>query len=98
MVYGVVRSDGRGVPKCIEQKEAKGNIAKDQARVNLKVAYLNGDSKINGLVALSYYDSKTFYMMTNVAEKLEWMKKNRKVRRKYLQKMAHINFYPLNIM
>ena len=58
-----------------EQKEAKVNITKDQARVTLKVVYLNSDSKINGLVALSYYYSKPFYMMPNAAEKVEWMKK-----------------------
>ena len=58
-----------------EQKEAKVNITKDQARVTLKVVYLNSDSKINGLVALSYYYSKPFYIMTNAAENVEWMKK-----------------------
>ena len=42
MVYGIGRSGGCGVPKCIEQKEAKVYISNYQSRGTIKVAYLNG--------------------------------------------------------
>jgi hypothetical protein len=43
----------------------------EQARGTLKVAHLKGDEKIPGLIALSYYDSKPFYMLSNACEKVQ---------------------------
>ena len=80
MIYGVVRSSGRGVPKCvIQQKEMTHKEEKNCAQGTLRVAHLKGDSKIDGLVALSYYDSKPFYMMSNSTDCIKWIKKQRKV-------------------
>ena len=53
MIHGVVRSDGRGFPKCIFQKEDTAKADKEKARGVLKVALLKGDSKVQGLLALS---------------------------------------------
>ena len=98
MIYGVVRSDGRGLPKCVIQKEFTRKEDKARARGTLKVAHLKGDSKIDGLVALSYYDSKPFYMMSNAIDCIEWLKKRRKVWRKNQQRMALIEYYRLNVI
>ena len=49
-MYGVVKSNDRGIPKCIEQKEAKRKVAQEQARGTPKVAYLKGGPKVKGLV------------------------------------------------
>ena len=54
--------------------------------------------KLDGLVALSYYDSKPFYMMSNAIECIEWLKKRRKAWRKDQQRMALIEYNQLNVM
>ena len=46
MVYGVVRSDNRGVPKCIVQTAVTKKNELEKVRGTLKVAHLKGDSKI----------------------------------------------------
>ena len=77
MIYGVVWSSGRGVPKCAMQKEKTHKEEKICAQGTLRVAHLKGDSKIDGLVALSYYDSKPFYMMSNFTDCIKWIKKTK---------------------
>ena len=66
MVHGVVRETNKGVPECVKQKEVsrKQDIAKQ--RWTLKVATLDVDAEIPGLVCTSMYDSKPFYMMTKL--------------------------------
>ena len=70
IIYGVVRSDGSGVPKYIDNKEAKVKVEKQQSRGTLKVAHLKGDTQLQGLLAILYYDSKPFYVMTNADPKM----------------------------
>ena len=72
MAYGVVRSDNRGVPKCIEQTTVTRKTELEKVRGTLKVAHLKGDNKITGLIAVSLYDLKPFYMMTNACDKVQW--------------------------
>ena len=98
MIYGVVRSDGRGVPNCIMQSVCSGKEERERARGTLKVAHLKCESQLDGLLAISYYDSKPFYMMTNATEKIEWIKKKQKVFRKDLQKTSEISFYRVNVI
>ena len=57
-----------------------------------------GDSIIEGLVSLSLYDLKPFYMMTMACEKVEWTLKNRKLWDKSQLKMVDKPFYRLNIV
>ena len=52
MIHGVVRSDGRKVPKCIFQNEATEKSYKEKAGGTLKVALLKVYSKVQGLLAL----------------------------------------------
>ena len=82
MIYGVARSDKRGVPKCVEQQvySKKENI--ERACGFLKVAHLKGDSNIDGLIAISLYDTKPFYMLSNASVKVEWKKKKTNVAEK----------------
>lgn len=98
MIYGVVRSDGRGVPKCIAQKEMTRREDKIRARGTLKVAHLKGDSTIDGLLAISYYDSKPFYMMSNATNCIEWIQKKRKVWRKDQQMNVSMTYHRLNVI
>ena len=92
-MHGVVRETGKGVPECVKQKEVtrKEDIAKQ--RWTLKVAGLEGDPQIPGLVCTSLYDSKLFYMMTNTCEELKWIKKTREVYHKGLNRMVELPFY-----
>ena len=75
MIHGVVRSDGRKVPKCIFQNEVTEKSDKEKARGKFKVALMKGDSGVQGLLSLSYYYSKPFYMMTNAIEKFNGSRK-----------------------
>ena len=98
MAYGVVRSDNRGVPKCVHQDAVTKKSDLEKCRGTLKVAHLRGDDKIKGLVALSYYDSKPFYMLTNACEKVEWLEKTRRIWRKDVQQLVETKFHRLNII
>ena len=97
-VFGVVRQSGRGVPKSITQKEVTKKAEIEEARGTLKAAELIGDPKCEGLIALSLYDSKPFYMMTMACEKVEWKLKSRKLWDKELVRMVSKPFYRLNIV
>ena len=77
MIYGVPRSNGRGVPKYIVQKEMTCKEEKVCAWGTLKVAHLKGDSTIDGLLTISYYNSKPFYMMSNATNCIEWIQKKK---------------------
>ena len=98
VIHGVVRSDGRKVPKCIFQNEVTEKSDKEKARGKFKVALMKGDSGVQGLLSLSYYYSKPFYMMTNAIEKVQWIKKKRKVFRKYLKRASEITFHRVNVI
>ena len=98
MIHGVVRSNRRGVPKCIFQKEATEKAEKEKSRGTLKVDLMKIDSKVQGLLALSYYYSKSLYMMDNAIDKVQWIKKKRRVFRKYLQRTSEITFHRINVI
>ena len=66
--HGVAREKGKGVPSCLFQKKETSKIAHTKARWTLKVATLKGDPSIPGIVALSLYDSKPLYFMSNACE------------------------------
>ena len=98
MAYGVVRRDNRGVPKYIKQSSVTKKNEIEKVRGTLKVAHLKGDDKIKGLVALSLYDSKPFYMMSNACDKVEWTQKSRKIWRKDTQRLVAMKFHRVNIV
>ena len=68
MLHGVIKSNGRGVLKCIHQDALvkKEEIKKVQG--TLKVATLKNDEYCNGMVMASYYDKKPIYVITNAAK------------------------------
>ena len=79
MIYGVTRKSGRGIPKCILQEEVSTRGALARVRGTVKVAKLVGDEYIQGLVAISLYDTKPVYVMTNAIEQVKWIKKYREL-------------------
>ena len=98
MLYGVTRVSGRGIPKCIIQKELTHKTEIANARGTLKVSRLVGDRYVPGLIALSLYDSKPFYMLSNACECVKWVPKKRKVWYRTLDKYVEIVFHRLNIV
>ena len=79
MIYGVTRKSGRGIPKCILQEEVSTKEDLARTRGTVKVAKLVGDDCIQGLIAVSLYDTKPVYIMTNAIKKVKWIKKDREL-------------------
>ena len=79
MLHGVIRSNGRGVPKCVHQDQLVKKDEIEKVRGTIKVAKLKNDKHCNGMVMASFYDNKPVYVITNAAEVIEWVKKERKV-------------------
>ena len=98
MVSGIARKSGKGVPGCIFQEERKNKDEIIKAKWTLKVATLTGDPAIPGLVAMSLYDTKPFYLISNSCESVKWFRKIRKVYHKELNKMVDLPFYRLNLI
>ena len=94
----VAREKGEGVPSCLFQNKEASKIAHAKARWNLKVATLKGDPSIPGIVALSLYDSKPFYFMSNACEVFKWNKMTCKVWSKESNRMVEIPFFCLNLI
>ena len=62
----------KGIPKCILQTDLQNKDLQAKAQGTVKAAVLEGDPDMEGLVALSVYDSKPTYFMSTVMEGIEW--------------------------
>ena len=97
MIHGVCRPS-RGVPKCVYQEAVTQKDALLRAKGTVKAATLVGDSTCNNLVALSFYDSKPVYFISNACEKIQWVKKKRKLWHKEKGATVEVPFFRLNIV
>ena len=61
MIHGVCRVS-RGIPNCIHQVAVNKKEELIRNRGMVKASVLKGDSKCDGLVAVSFYDSKLVYL------------------------------------
>ena len=97
MIHGVCRVS-RGIPKCILQETVtqKNEILKSKGTV--KVATLVGDSQCPSLITASFYDSKPVYFVSNACEKIQWLKKKRKLYHKDQGRKVDVPFFRLNIV
>ena len=66
--YGVVRQNGRGIPSCILQQEAKTKLQLKKLHGTLNVAVLQNDSLCKNFVAISLYDQKPVYLFLNAVD------------------------------
>ena len=96
-IHGVTRM-GRGIPPCIMQKEVTKKENLLSTRGTVKAAQLIGDSTCKGLVAVSFYDSKPVYLISNACDKVQWTRKERKIWHKEKGKKVVAPFYRLNIV
>ena len=81
MIYGVCRVS-RGIPNCIHQVVVTKKEELLRNRDIVKESMLKGDTKYDGLVAASLYDSKPVYFISNLCESIEWKKKKCRLRHK----------------
>ena len=79
-------------------KKETSKIAHAKARWDLKVATLKGDPSLPGIVALSIYDSKPFYFISNACEVVKWNKITCKVWSKEKNRMVEMPFFRLNLI
>ena len=98
MIHGVTRPSLRGIPPAIKQNEVtrKGDLEK--VRHTVKAAVLKGDEVCKGLVAISLYDTKPVYFLTNACEGITWTQKGKKVYDTKEKKTCKMPFYRLNVI
>ena len=72
MIHGVCRVSW-GIPNCIHQVAVTKKEELLRNRGMVKAYVLKGDSKCDGLVAVSFYDSKTVYFISNACKNI-WQK------------------------
>ena len=75
---GVLRVD-RGVPDIVRQEIPSGKAAQEAARGTTMLACLKNDTLTTDLLIGSCYDQRPFYMLTNAAEEVKWVEKERMV-------------------
>ena len=71
-IHGVTRREGKGIPSVVKQLEVQDVKQVENVRNTVKVAVLEGDSKVKDLLAISYYDSKPCYFLSTVIDKVSW--------------------------
>ena len=98
MTHGVTRCNGRGLPKCITQQEVTRKEDLQRQRGTLKVAQLVNDPACDGFLALSLYDQKPVYLLTNACNNVEWIKKERSCWHKEKGKKVNVPYYRLNVI
>ena len=80
------------------QEEAKTKDELARVRGTVKVAKLVGDEHIQGLLAVSVYDTKPVYVLTNAISQVKWISKERKLYDKTQNKKVPAPFYRLNVI
>lgn len=98
MVHGVTRPSLRGIPSIIKQDEVTTKSNLEKVRNTVKVAVLKGDEVIKDLVAVSIYDTKPVYLLSNACERVEWVSKEKKVFDSNQNKMFPLKFHRLNVI
>ena len=78
-IAGPTRKSGHGLPKCVIQEEVKNAEAIGAVQGTVNAAVLEGDDKVSGLLAVSYYDQKPVHFLSTVCEKIKWVQCEKKV-------------------
>ena len=85
-IHGVTRREGKGIPSIIKQLEVQDINEVERVRNTIKVAVLEGDTKVNDLVAISYYDSKPCYFLSTVIDEVSWVTCGKQIYSKLMKK------------
>lgn len=79
LMAGVCRTNGRGIPPSVIQKEEKNTSVADTLRGTTKAARLINCPDCPDLIAASVYDTKPVHLLSMTVESIEWVLKRRKV-------------------
>ena len=70
-ISGPTRKSGHGLPKCVIQEEVKKAEAIHAVWGTVKAAVLEGDDKVPGLLAVSYYHQKPLHFLSTVCKNIK---------------------------
>jgi hypothetical protein len=98
LAHGVARTNGRGVPAAIIQKEEKNKDGAEKLRGTTKAARLDNLPGCPDMLAVSTYDTKPVHILSTAAESVEWVAKERKVWDANENKKSLIKFLRLNVI
>lgn len=79
LCHGVTRKGMRGIPKSVQQQEAKTREEQLAVRGTVKAAVLKNDPKCIDLVASSVYDTKPVHYLSMVAKEIKWVEVSKNV-------------------
>ena len=98
LAHGVARTNGRGVPSTIIQKEEKNKDLAEKLRGTTKAAKLNHNPGCPDVLAVSTYDTKPVHILSTAAESVEWIVKQKKVWSTMEKKKSLFKFLRLNVI
>jgi hypothetical protein len=98
LAHGVARTNGRGIPTAIIQKEEKNRDRAEKLWGTTHAARLANFPGCPNMLAVSPYDTKPVHILSTVAESVEWIAKERKVWDANENKKSLIKFLCLNVI
>ncbi len=98
LAHGVARTNGRGVPSTIIQKEEKNKDLAEKLRGTTKAAKLKHNPGCPDVLAVSTYDTKPVHILSMAAESVEWIVKQKKVWSTMEKKKSLFKFLRLNVI
>ena len=78
--------EGKGIPSIIKQLEVQDINEVERVQNTIEVAVLEGDTKVNDLVAISYYDSKPCYFSSTAIDEVSWVTCGKQIYSKLMKK------------
>ena len=97
MIHGVCRPS-RGIPKCLVQDTVTKKQDVLSSKITVKCAILVRYPNCKDLFAMSFYDSKPMYFISNACKSVQWIKKDRNLWHKEKGKKVEVPFYRLSIV
>jgi hypothetical protein len=79
LAHGVARTNGRGIPPSIIQREEKNVKLAESLQGTTKAARLHNSDACPDLFMVSVYDTKPVHILSMAADCVEWIVKKRKV-------------------
>ena len=98
LAHSVARTNGRGLPPSIIQREEKNVKLAESLRGTTKVARLHNLDECLDLFAVSVYDTKPVHILSMAAECVEWIVKEWQVWSASIQQKAMMKYLCLNVI
>jgi hypothetical protein len=98
LAHGVARTNGRGVPPSIIQKEEKNKDRTKKLRGTTLTTKLHDSDACPDLFAVSVYDTKPVHILSTAAECVEWIVKEKEVWSNRIKKKAMMKYLRLIII